>query len=190
MGEAPRAQTGEAVDVARAEGTSIPIDTARSEISWRGAKVTGAHDGGFHAFDGAVTVADGRVTGVDLAIDMSSIWSDSERLTGHLKSADFFEVETYPEAAFEADRFERADSAGATHRVTGNLTLHGQTHAVTFPASIQVEADRVSADADFIIDRTRWGVSYPGKPDDLISKDVRIVFDLVAGPADVVAAAP
>lgn len=189
VGDAPQAETGEAVDVAQAQGTPIPIDTAQSEVRWRGAKVTRAHDGGFRDFSGTVYVAGGSVTGVDLAIDMASIWSDSEKLTGHLKSPDFFEVETYPEATFEADRFEVVDSAGATHRVTGNLTMHGQTHSVAFPANILVEADRVTAEADFIIDRKRWGVSYPGKPDDLIADEVRILFDLVAEPADVVASA-
>ncbi len=180
VGDAPEAQTGEAVAVADAAGEALPIDTTRSRVDWRAAKVTNAHDGGFGTFSGTVSVGDGEVTGVEVLIDARSIWSDNDRLTGHLKSADFFDVEAYPEARFVADRFAPVDSAGATHLVTGNLTMHGQTHAVTFPASISVDGGAVQAAADFIIDRTNWGITYTGKADDLIENDVRLIFDVVA----------
>lgn len=188
VGDAPQAQTEAAVDIARAGGEALAIDTTRSEVRWRAAKVTRAHDGGFHAFTGTVTVSDAAVTGVDLAIDTRSIWSDTERLTNHLKSADFFDVEQYPEARFVADRFVPVDSAGATHLVTGNLTMHGQTNAVTFPATITFGDGAVHATADFIIDRTDWAINYKGQADDLIENDVRLMFDIAAPAAPPVAA--
>lgn len=190
VGDAPEAQTGDAVAVGASEGEALPIDTTRSEIKWRAAKVTRAHDGGFHAFTGTVTLGDGTVTGIDVAIDTRSIWSDTDRLTGHLKSDDFFGVETYPEAQFIADQIAPVDSAGATHLVTGNLTMHGQTHAVTFPASISVEESTVQATADFIIDRTNWGINYTGAADDLIDNEVRLILDVVAAAAPPAAAGP
>jgi polyisoprenoid-binding protein YceI len=67
--------------------------------------------------------------------------------------------------------------------VTGNLTMHGVTHGVTFPATIKVDGNTVTARADFKISRKDWGVVYPGQPDDLISDDVRIIFDIVASKA-------
>jgi polyisoprenoid-binding protein YceI len=189
VGDAPRA-TVEAADAdAPAEafsGTALAIDTSRSEITWLGAKVTGTHDGGFRVFDGAVYRDGDTVTGVELTIDATSIWSDNDRLTGHLKSGDFFEVETYPEATFRADAFEPiapADSvewAEATHRVSGVLTMRGQANRITFPARIAVTEGAVEADADFLIERSRWGLSYPGKPDDLIQEEVRLRFDVAA----------
>ena len=195
VGDAPRATVEEtsATDTpAEAfSGTALAIDTSRSAIDWLGAKVTGTHDGGFEVFDGAVYRDGDTVTGVELTIDATSIWSDNDRLTGHLKSDDFFAVETYSEATFRADTFEPiapADSvewAEATHRVGGVLTMRGQSNRITFPARIAVTDDAVEADADFLIERSRWGLTYPGKPDDLIQEEVRLKFDVVAsGAAD------
>lgn len=182
VGDAPEATTGEAVTLTNAEGTVLPIDTSRSEVNWRGAKVTRAHDGGFNLYDGTVTVSGDQVTGVTVNIDMTSIWSDTNRLTGHLKSDDFFSVEMYPDARFEASSFAPTDSAGATHLVTGNLTMRGVTNSVTFPATISVEENMATANADFIINRRNWNVNYDGEADDLIRDDVRIIFDIVAAP--------
>ncbi len=191
VGNAPQAETAAAVEVAEGAGRTLPIDTAQSSVKWRGAKVTGAHDGGFHTLDGVLTVQGEAVTGAQVRIDTRSIYSDTEKLTGHLMSADFFDVEKHPEAIFAADQFVPADSAGATHLVTGNLTMLGNTRSVTFPATITREGERVRAQADFIIDRTQWGIVYKGKADDLISNDVRIILDVTAAPgAELTAAAP
>lgn len=183
VGDAPQAQTQKAVTVSDVATDGLAIDTARSTINWKAAKVTRAHDGGFLTFGGTVTQADSNVTGVDVIIDTRTIWSDTERLTRHLKSDDFFDVEQYPEARFVADQFVATDSAGATHLVTGNLTMHGQTHAITFPASITVQDGAVQVLADFILDRTDWSINYAGQADDLIDNEVRIILDVVSGPA-------
>jgi polyisoprenoid-binding protein YceI len=180
VGDAPVASTGAAIDVNMAGDKTLTIDRERSQINWRGAKVTRAHDGGFSTFDGTITETDGQVSGVRIRIDATSIFSDTERLTNHLKSDDFFAVETYPEAIFEADRFEPVDSTGATHIVTGNLTMHGQTNSISFPATITKTDNEIRATADFVIDRQNWGISYMGQADDLISDEVRIMFDVVA----------
>jgi polyisoprenoid-binding protein YceI len=190
VGDAPQATVEDATPTTDADaaftGTALAIDTSQSAINWRGAKVTGTHDGGFRTFDGVVYRDGDALTGVELTIDATSIWSDNDRLTGHLKSGDFFEVETYPEATFRADTFEPispADSvewAEATHRVSGVLTMRGQSNRITFPAMVTVTDDAVTANADFLIERSRWGLAYPGKPDDLIQEEVRLMFDVVA----------
>lgn len=182
VGDAPIAQTGAAVDLTTAAGVELPIDPQRSEVTWRGAKVTGAHDGGFNTFAGTVTVNEGDVVGVDVNIDMNSLYSDNDDLTGHLLSDDFFSAPTHPEGGFVATSFSPAAGDSATHMVTGNLTMRGVTNSVTFPATIRVAEDMVTADADFIIDRQQWGIVYEGRPDDLISDEVRIMFDIVAAP--------
>ena len=181
VGEAPRARIGTAMVVTPSDGTPLAIDTTYSEISWRAAKVTRAHEGGFHVFDGTVTVRDDEVTGVDLTIDMPSIWSDTPDLTGHLKEPDFFDVALYPTARFTSSQIVPVDSTGATHLVTGNLTIRDTTRSLTFPATITIEDGIVRTEADFLIDRTAWGIDYEGKPDDLIERDVRLRFDVTAG---------
>ncbi len=118
---------------------------------------------------------------VEVEIDTTSLWSDNERLTGHLKSADFFEVETYPTASFVSTAIAANEEGGYT--MTGNLDLHGVTKQVSFPATIEVGVEEVRAKAEFAIKRFDFGIVYPGKPDDLIRDDVLIKLDLVAMPA-------
>ncbi len=192
-GDAPVAATDA---VARADaggdlaftGTALPIAATDSTVTWIGAKLTGNHLGGFRTVDGSVYVDGSTVTGADVRIDATTIYSDSDRLTGHLQSADFFEVETYPEARFQTNTLRpvtAADSLGddspATHLVTGRLTMHGQTNEVTFPATVVVAGGRATIETAFLIDRTDWGLTYPGMRDDLINEQVRIALDVVAG---------
>jgi polyisoprenoid-binding protein YceI len=197
VGDAPVAETtavtarGAAAEPAFA-GTALPLDTAATRIEWTGAKVVGSHDGGFRRFHGALYLDGERVTGADVVIEAASIYTDNARLENHLRSDDFFGVATYPEARFRATAVEplaadTAAAAGATHRVTGLLTMRDHTNQVTFPARVAVAADAVTADADFIIDRQQWGLSYPGQPDNLIQDEVRIRLRAVAarpGPID------
>lgn len=181
VGDAPKAETGEEVAVEEATGTTMVIDTAQSSITWLGAKVTGTHDGGFNNFSGTVSTENGMVTNVDVTIDMNSVWSDTEKLTGHLKTKDFFLVEEYPEATFKASAFEKVDTVeGATHMVTGNLTMRGKTNAVTFPATITVTDDKVTAKAEFRIDRMNWDIAFRGAEDNLVEHEVAVKFDLTA----------
>ena len=65
-----------------------------------------------------------------------------------------------------------------THIVSGVLQLHGKRRPVNFPATIEAGAAAVTVSASFDINRQNWGVSYPGKKDDLIKDDVKIKLDL------------
>src|SRR5687767_8258648 len=72
----------------------------KSKIEFVGAKVTRDHDGRFNNFDGWIEYADGKPARIAFDIDMNDIWTDTEKLTGHLKSADFFDSAKYPKATF------------------------------------------------------------------------------------------
>jgi polyisoprenoid-binding protein YceI len=162
---------------------SYVITPDTSKISFVGSKVTGSHDGGFNEFDGEVTVVDGDPTKSSIVVDIdtTSLWTDTERLTGHLKSADFFEVEKYPTATFRSTSIE---DAGDHYVITGNLDLHGVTKNISFPAEIEVSEGAVSARSEFALKRFDFGIVYPGKPDDLIREDVLVKLDLNATRAD------
>lgn len=153
-----------------------------SKIEFTGSKVTGSHDGGFGTFTGEIEVVDGDPTrsSVSVTIDMNSMWSDNDRLTGHLKSADFFEVETYPETTFRSTAIRATDTG---HEIVGELTMHGVTKSITFPATIEMADGEVRANAEFFVKRFDWDIVYPGKPDDLIRDEVVIRLNLVATPA-------
>ena len=193
VGEAPEAVTTDVTPSSEAiafTGTAWPIAASDSTVTWIGAKLTGNHPGGFNDVTGSVYVDGEQVTGADVLIDATSITSDNDRLTGHLQSADFFDVATYPEARFQTNDLRAvtaADSLGedspATHIVTGQLTLRGETRTVRFPATVTMDGGRATVQAAFLIDRTDWGLTYPGAADDLINENVRIALAVAAAPA-------
>ena len=83
--------------------------------------------GRFQNFSGAITVAEDGTPSVNAEIDVTSITTDNEQRDGHLKTADFFEVEKYPTATFKSTSV-KAD--GGDFVVTGDFTLHGVTKSI------------------------------------------------------------
>lgn len=158
---------------APAAGTKYPFSQADSRVEFVGAKVTKKHDGSFQTFTGTVTLVDNDPTksSVTVDIDVASIKTDEEKLTGHLKSADLLDVAKFPKANFTSTKIVAGGEKGATHTVTGNLQLHGVTKSITFPATVKT-GDAVEVDAEFAINRKDFGIVYPGMPDDLIKDDV------------------
>lgn len=177
--EAPKA----APEAAAAQTLSFSQDG--SSVAFVGAKVTGKHDGSFQTFSGTVKLVDGDPTksSVSVQIDTASLTADAEKLTNHLKSPDFFDVASNPKAAFESTAIKAGGADGATHTVTGNLSLHGVTKAITFPATVAATANQATVKAEFVINRKDFGIVYAGMPDDLIKDDVLIKLDILAKPA-------
>lgn len=158
------------------------VFTADSTIGFVGSKITGKHEGGFKQFTGSFLVAGDAISGAGhkVVIDMNSTWSDSDRLTGHLKNADFFDVEKFPESSFEVTAVEKG--ADGKTKLTGNLTLHGVTKQISFPADFGVQGNLATLKAEFFIKRNDFGIVYKGKADDLIRDEVVIKLDLKAAP--------
>ena len=153
---------------------------AESTIGFTASKVTRTHNGGFKKVAGKIPVADGKIAGApEIKIDLTSLWADDDRLTGHLKSPDFFNVQKYPVATFAVTAVE---GAGAQSKVTGNLDLHGVTKSISFPATIEIKDNNLLAKADFAINRRDFNINYPGMPNDLIRDNVVIKLDLKASP--------
>jgi len=174
----PDAKVSEAqpVSAPAANGTLLTFSDD-SSVGWVGSKVTGSHEGGFRVFEGEIRLVndDPTASSVSVTIDTTSLWSDSEKLTDHLKSADFFEVETYPTATFVSTAIEDAESG---YTVTGNLDLHGVEKSISFPAEIELVDGVVSVRASFAIKRFDFAIEYPGMKDDLIRDEVAITLDL------------
>jgi len=181
----PVAQAAGASDVltvAKADGKEYKLDTAASKIGWVGTKVTGKHNGTISLKSGSIFAKDGNVVAGKFVADMTTI--DDKDLTGeyhdklnkHLKSEEFFDAVKFPEGIFEISSVEKSATGFA---VKGNLTLKGVTHGVSFDAEIaSVKGAPKSAKATFNIDRKKWGIVYPGKPDDLISDTINLTLDL------------
>jgi polyisoprenoid-binding protein YceI len=157
-----------------------------SKIEFIGSKVTGSHTGGFSKFEGELHLGnDGQpLSNGRVVIDMTSVWSDNERLTGHLKNADFFEVERFPTSTFVLTGIS---GQGSSATLAGNLTLHGVTKQISFPAKLRVSEGMVELESEFSIDRFDFDIKYPGRADDLIRKEVVLKFSLRAIPPGTVA---
>lgn len=150
----------------------LPLDPSASKFDFQAAKITKTHHGAFKQFSGAVTLIDDDLQSLAAEVDTASIESDDPKLTGHLKSPDFLDVAKFPKATFKSSNITKKAAGGATHEVSGALTLHGVTQEVTFPATVSITPATVTASADVRIDRQKFGVIYPGMPDDLIKNEV------------------
>jgi polyisoprenoid-binding protein YceI len=179
----PQAVTAEAAPVASsdAQGEKYLITPESSKIEFVGSKVTGSHHGAFAKFSGAIDYAgQPEKSHVNIAIETSSVNTDTPDLTKHLQTADFFDVSKYPQATFVSTEIKPAGDKGATHSVTGNLQLHGVTKSITFPAMIAVSPGVITVESTFAINRKDFGINYAGAADNLIRNEVVLTLHVRA----------
>ncbi len=197
--DADSATTAEAAEAAETTGAIFQVDTT-STVNFIGTKPNGEHHGTMQVSTGSLSVENGELKGGSFTMDVTSTvihdlqGKDKSDLEGHLKSPDFFHIEKWPTSSFTITEVKPYDStviksklSNPTHIISGNLTLRDSTLNVTFPASVRVNDNNATAQADFNIDRTRWGMNYkgPNNPADFfISKEVNIKIDLKAVKAD------
>ncbi len=184
-----------------AQGDPLLVDLLASKVEWVGTKVTGRHNGEIRLKQGSLVMKDGQLTGGAFIIDMNSLSTKDRRgfengLSEHLMSTDFFDVEQYPTAQFEitgvrvlevvvpdteeVPEISQYKLSNPTHEISGNLTIKGVTKNITFPATVEVSNGSVSSTAKFNINRKDWGITYPGKPNDLISETIHLGIGLKA----------
>ena len=165
------------------KGEGVKLDSENSKVEFTGSKVTGKHDGGFKKVSGTIDLVNRKPedSSVFFEIDTTSVYTDDDKLTQHLSSKDFFEVEKFPKATFKSTKIVPDTSKEVdVYTVTGDFELHGVTKSITFPATIVVGDDSVFVTADFAINRKDFGIVYAGKADDLIRDDVVIRLELKA----------
>jgi polyisoprenoid-binding protein YceI len=151
-------------------------------VEWVGRKKTGKHDGGFGACAGKVFLAEnGDLLGIEVTVDTTSLFSDNGMLTGHLKSADFFEVDTYPTASFTSSSVTpRGDG---TFEVTGTFDVRGIENERTFTATSSPDGDGWSGEASLVFLRSDHDISedFSGE-DDPIADEVSVEVRLTTAP--------
>lgn len=178
-----KAVTGEAAQVTpqNVAGQKYAINAQNSKVEFVGSKVTGSHNGSFGSFTGQVDYAGApEKSRVSITIDTNSIAADDPKLTEHLKTADFFDVAKFPQSTFVSTEIKPGGDRGATHTVTGNLTMHGVTKSITFPATIAVTPEAATVDSTFSINRKDFGISYAGAADNAIRDDVVLTLKIRA----------
>ena len=156
-----------AANAPAAQGTRLAITPDNSRIEWVGSKVTRSHDGGFKNFSGTLTVDHGKLTGIEIEIDITSIWADNSMLQGHLLKDEFFAVARFPKAMFISTEI-------TPEEITGNLTIRGVSKSITFPARIEITETHITIDSEFKLARKQFGIEYQGMPDNLVRDDVVI----------------
>lgn len=162
------------------------LDKKESVVTWKGSMQfsPNGHVGYVYISNGDLTIDNGRLVAGTVEVDMTTLadekYGSDNELINHLKSADFFDVKKFPTATFVITKVDN----GLT--VTGDLTIKGITHAVTFPVKIAVSEGVASANAKVTIDRTKWDVRYnSGKffdnlADETISDDIELDMKVVA----------
>jgi polyisoprenoid-binding protein YceI len=156
------------------------VMTQDTGVAFAGSKMTGTHYGQFPKFEGSVVLEGDDLTTaqIDIAFDMTALDTDNTVLTNVLRGADFFDVEQYPDARFTSTKVEATDEG---HTITGNLTMHGVTKALAFPAEVELDGNTITGFAEFSINRKDWGLqtdTYKG--DTIIREGVLLTLDVVA----------
>jgi len=161
------------------EPVSYAVDTKSSKVDFSGSKKGGYHPGYFPVKDGSVAVANGKITGGKFTIDVAGVKvtdGAGEKLEGHLKAPDFFDAAKFADATFEITSVKYKGAENAT--ITGNLTLKGTSSKISFETKVrEVSETKLFAEANFSIDRTKFGISY-GVGN--VSSDVQIGVHLFA----------
>ena len=138
-------------------------------VEFTGTKKDGKHTGGFKKCTGTVT--HDKDWAIELTIDTESIFSDNEKLTGHLKGGDFFSCKDHPTAKFKTTKIEKSEKG---YTVTGTMTMLGKEKEISFPAEITT-GDTFGLKAEFKIDRNDFGMTYgEGKIDKEVALKVNV----------------
>lgn len=150
------------------KATVFQVDGKESKLNWTGKKVTGQHEGTINIADGKLEVESNVLKGGSFSLDTRSIVvtdikdaGGNAKLLGHLKSEDFFAVEKFPSATFVTTSV--TSKGGSNYEVTGNLTIKGITNPVTFPATVTVAGNKLTAKAAIKVDRTKYNIKYGSK---------------------------
>ncbi len=179
-----QATADETPEPATGEVTPMNVDLESSRVNWKG-EMLGiySHYGTVDLESASLSMQGDMVSEGEFVIDLQTMVATDEnysedrpkeRLIGHLKSPDFFDVENYPTA-----RFVITDVSGGT--VTGDLTIRGNTHSETFDnVTIQKQGDTYMVTGKLIFGRDKYDVNFEtGVQDRVLSDDIEIEVELV-----------
>ncbi len=159
-------------------GGEVEINYDESSLTFTGESNIINHEGEFGSFEVAFTLdedtpSDFTKSQLNVTIDTTSITADGTGVDGHLLREDFFDVENYPEATFESTAI--VSNGGDNYSVTGNMTVKGQTKAVTFDAVITA----AGMDVTFDFPRQEFGVGNDSYGDKLLEPLVPVEAHVV-----------
>jgi polyisoprenoid-binding protein YceI len=161
------------------------IDNTQSQITWTGREVsTSSHYGTLDFVSGNFEISNGAIVNGEFIVDMTSINNqdmegDSKaRLEGHLKSDDFFSVESYPTASISINSSELISDG--KWNVSADLSIKGFTHPVNF----EMISSEDGWSANLVFDRSKYDVRFRSGSffenlgDKLIYDDIELSINL------------
>jgi polyisoprenoid-binding protein YceI len=143
---------------------TFTIDPFHSEVTFQIRHLVSQVRGRFNEFSGAVDMDPKNLpnSSVEFQIKAASIDTNAPDRDKHLRSADFFDVEKFPEITFKSKSIKPAGKD--TYNVTGTLTMHGVSKEVTLPVTYLGQASMKGTRAGFAtattLDRKDYGVSW------------------------------
>ncbi|NYF25911.1 YceI family protein [Sporosarcina sp. JAI121] len=149
--------------------------------------------GRFTGVEGTIEGNPEDLTGakINFKIDASSIHTNSDDRDNHLRSADFFDAETYPNLTFvSTDIAKKGDNK---YDVTGDMTVKDVTKKVTFEAEYEGSGKNpwgvgvAAFEVEGKISRKEFGLTWNQALEAggvLVGDDIKITIELQANPAE------
>ncbi|MGA7617215.1 MAG: YceI family protein [Thermoanaerobaculia bacterium] len=168
-------------------GETYVVDSNHSDVTFQIRHLVSKVSGRFGDFSGTIDFdrAKPERSSVDFVIRTASIDTNVERRDNHLRSADFFDVQKYPEITFHSTKIVPAGKD--RFNVSGDFTMHGVTKQITLPVTITGfmkdpgGKERAGFEASTVLDRKDYGVVWNRTLDSggyLLGDDVTIEIAL------------
>ena len=149
---------------------TIILNAGKSKFVWNGGLKFGpkTHNGKLRLLNGNINLNGQNISG-DVVINMLSlnnselIGTSSERLVGHLRSADFFDVEKYPTAKLSIKNskvIEKLEDGKYKMLVNGDMTVKSKTNPISFEAILDLDSDIKTAQGILTFNRDDFDVQY------------------------------
>ncbi len=149
---------------------TIILNAGESRFFWTGGLKFGpkTHNGKLRLLNGNINLNEQNISG-DVTINMLSLTNSelsgtsSERLVGHLRSADFFDVEKYPTAKLSIKNskiIEKLNDGRYKMLIDGDMTIKSKTNPISFEAIIDLNSEVKTAEGKLVFNRNDFNVQY------------------------------
>ncbi len=175
-------------------GVSLPpagtyvLDPTHTEISFVARHMLTKVRGRFTEFDGSIQVAERpEDSSVEVSVKTASVQTNTQQRDDHLRSADFFESEEYPEMTFRSTGVRV--TGDSSFELDGDLTIRDVTKPITLDGEFHgwgkdpFENTKIFAEAKTTVDREDWDLTWNVAVETggfLVSKKIDLVIDVEA----------
>ena len=191
---------------------TIILNAGKSNFIWSGGLKFGpkTHKGKLRLLNGNINLNEQNISG-DVTINMRSLnnselaGTSSERLVGHLRSADFFDVDKYPTAKLSIKKskiIEKLSDGRYKMLIDGDMTIKSKTNPISFEAIIDLISEIKTAEGTLVFNRNDFDVQYRSEmhlndpksfwnklqttrdtaKDKVINEEIEIQFNVVSMP--------